>query len=75
MDPRKKLDLDNTIPQCQYCNQTYKDYFRFNEYGRVIAVNNPEILLKSPRDIQDEMISVLLRERQNAETKDKKDNK
>lgn len=64
MDPRKNLSLDNTIPQCQYCNQTYKDYFRFNEYGRVIAVNNPEILLKSPTNIQDEMIAVLLKERQ-----------
>ncbi len=64
MDPRKNLTLDNTIPQCEYCNQTYLDYFRFDENGRVIAVNNPEILLKSPRDIQDEMITVLLRERE-----------
>lgn len=64
MDPRKSLTLDNTIPQCQYCNQTYKDYFKFNEHGRVIAVNNPEILLQSPADIQDEMIQVLLKERQ-----------
>ena len=51
MNPRKSLTLDNTIPQCQYCNQTYKDYFKFNEHGRVIAVNNPEILLQSPADI------------------------
>ncbi|MGP1608938.1 MAG: hypothetical protein ACTTGJ_03740 [Clostridium sp.] len=64
MDPRKDLTLDNTIPQCEYCNQTYLDYFRFNENGRVIAINNPEILLKSPKDIQDEMIDVLLKERQ-----------
>ena len=63
MDPRKDLTLDNTIPQCEYCNQTYLDYFRFDENGRVVAVNNPEILLKSSRDIQDEMITVLLRER------------
>lgn len=64
MNPRKPLSLDNTIPQCQYCNQTYKDYFIFNEYGRVIAVNNPLILLKSPKPVQDEMINVLLQERQ-----------
>lgn len=64
MDPRKDLDLNNTIPQCEYCNQTYQDYFRFDENGRVIAVNNPEILLKSPKDIQDEMIEILLKERQ-----------
>lgn len=65
MNPRKPLTLENTIPQCQYCNQTYKDYFIFNEYGRVIAVNNPLILLKSPKTIQDEMIEVLLKEREN----------
>ena len=65
MNPRKQLTLDNTIPQCQYCNQTYKDYFVFNEHGRVIAVNNPLILLKSPKNVQDEMITVLLKEREN----------
>ena len=64
MNPRKPLTLDNTIPQCQYCNQTYQDYFMFNEHGRVIAVNNPLILLKSPKTVQDEMITVLLKERQ-----------
>lgn len=64
MDPRKDLTLDNVIPQCEYCNQTYLDYFRFDENGRVVAVNNPEILLKSPIDIQDEMIEVLMKERQ-----------
>lgn len=64
MNPRLTLTLENTIPQCSYCNQTYKDYFRFNEYGRVVAVNNPVILLQSPKDIQDEMIQVLLEERQ-----------
>lgn len=64
MNPRMPLTLENTIPQCQYCNQTYKDYFMFNEHGRVIAVNNPLILLKSPKDVQDEMITVLLKERE-----------
>ncbi len=63
MNPRKPLTLDNTIPQCQYCNQQYLDYFFFNEHGRVVAVNNPLILLKSPKDVQDEMIEVLLAER------------
>ncbi len=64
MNPRQQLTLDNTIPQCQYCNQTYKDYFVFDVYGRVVAVNNPQILLKSPKSIQDEMISVLLQVRE-----------
>ena len=63
MNPRIPLTLSNTIPQCQYCNQQYLDHFFFNEFGRVIAVNNPLIVLKSPKDVQDEMIEVLLTER------------
>ena len=63
MEPSKALDLSNTIPQCQYCNQTYGDDFCFNEYGRVIAVYNPHVVLKSPKPIQDEMITILMEER------------
>ena len=29
MDPLKILTIENTIPQCQFCNQTYKDNFIF----------------------------------------------
>ena len=63
MDPSKELNLTNTIPQCQYCNQTYRDDFCFNEYGRVVAVYNPYVVLKSPKPIQDEMITILTEER------------
>ena len=59
MNPRKSLTLENMIPQCEYCNQTYQDYFIFDENGRIIAVNNPEFLLKSPKFIQDEMFELL----------------
>ncbi len=70
MDPRKPLTLDNTIPQCQYCNQTYQEDFMFNEYGRVIAINNPHVVLKSPKCIQDEMIQILLEVRKNKNSED-----
>jgi len=63
MNPNEKLTLQNTIPQCQYCNQTYKNHFIFNEYGRIIAVNNPEFLLQSTEKVQDEMLALLLRVR------------
>jgi len=39
MDPRKPLTLDNTIPQCSYCNQQYKDKAIFNNKGQVIDFN------------------------------------
>jgi hypothetical protein len=63
MDPSKALDISNTIPQCQYCNRSYGDDFCFDENGRVISVYNPQVVLRSPKHIQDEMITLLLNER------------
>jgi hypothetical protein len=39
MDPRKSMTLDNIIPQCQYCNQNYKNKAIFNKRGIVINFN------------------------------------
>ena len=39
MDPRKSLTLDNTIPQCSYCNQQYKNKAIFNKRGIVVDYN------------------------------------
>jgi len=39
MDPRKSLTLENTIPQCSYCNQQYKNTAIFNKKGIVIEFN------------------------------------
>jgi len=35
MDPRKELTYNNCIPQCQYCNQQFKDKYVFNKHGLV----------------------------------------
>ena len=34
-DPRLPLTLDNTFPQCNYCNTTYKDKFVFDKRGNI----------------------------------------
>jgi hypothetical protein len=44
IDPRKPLDMNNCIPQCSICNRAYRDWFIFDDKGRVRDVN-PE----SPR--------------------------
>ena len=36
MDPRKALKLENCIPQCQICNQHYKNKYVFDKQGRII---------------------------------------
>ena len=62
MDPSKPLTLANTIPQCQFCNQTYQDFFVFDENGRVKAVYNPAFVLRSTPEVQ-KSIYELLREK------------
>jgi hypothetical protein len=34
-DPRKELTLDNVFPQCNYCNQLYRNKFVFDKRGNV----------------------------------------
>ena len=39
MDPRKPLTIDNIIPQCNICNQQYKNKAIFNKRGFIIDYN------------------------------------
>ena len=32
-DPELDLTIENTIPQCKYCNGRFKDNFKFDNYG------------------------------------------
>ena len=52
MDPDKPDDPSNIIPQCQFCNQAYKDDFVFDEKGRVIAVANIGPVKRASRAVQ-----------------------
>lgn len=61
MNPNKRLEISNTIPQCQICNQQYKDYFVFNERGRVIEIASEGIVLKSSRLVQKKVFEALKR--------------
>ncbi|MCY4562213.1 MAG: hypothetical protein OXC03_07955 [Flavobacteriaceae bacterium] len=45
-------DLNNIIPQCQFCNQSYKNHFVFNEKGRVKSVASEEPVKRANRCIQ-----------------------
>lgn len=52
MDPRKPLKSGNIIPQCEMCNRAYRNYWVFDNTGRLIAVSNPEIILRSAEEVQ-----------------------
>lgn len=55
MDPRKKLDSSNTIPQCGVCNQAYRDWFIFYSNGRVRTINPESPRWAGVSDIADEI--------------------
>ena len=59
MNPHKKLTLDNSIPQCQLCNQVYQDDYVFDIKGRVIAVASPNPVLRADENIKEEIRKVI----------------
>ena len=59
MNPQKPLDLDNTIPQCDWCNRAYRSYFCFDNKGRVSKINDPNFVLKSTNEIQYKIFKIL----------------
>jgi hypothetical protein len=59
MNPKLELTIQNSIPQCESCNGIYKDYFIFDDNGRIKAINNPQFVLKSQQDVQEEILLIL----------------
>lgn len=55
MNPHKSLTSENTIPQCQVCNGIYLDDYVFDEKGRVKAVASVRPVLRSEREVQEEI--------------------
>lgn len=52
MDPAKPLAPGNVIPQCVKCNQPARDFWVFDEKGRVAAVANPLVIDRSSEAVQ-----------------------
>lgn len=61
-DPSKPLTLDNTIPQCPFCNRASRNYFVFDNKGRVEKIYDPQFVLRSSKEIQIEMLRILIAE-------------
>ena len=60
MDPSLPLELNNIIPQCEYCNQNiYKNDFVFDNHGYPKKIYNPRYILKSDENIQKQMYEIL----------------
>lgn len=61
MDPEKPLKSGNIIPQCEKCNRPDRNYFVYNEKGRVIKIADPKFVLKSSEKVQREIFELLKR--------------
>lgn len=59
MKPHKPSEPNNIIPQCQFCNQAYKNDFEFDEKGRVIAVANTRPVKRARRSVQEKIYEYL----------------
>lgn len=82
-DPTRPLTDDNTIPQCEECNQLYKNDFVFDLNGVAVALGTPKIFKNTSEeiknncyahlDLKDKMsaIKLMLNNSSNAEDKDK----
>lgn len=62
INPNLPLTIENTIPQCEWCNQNvYKDDFVFTAEGRPQKINNANYILKSDEVVQRKMYELLKR--------------
>ena len=52
MNPEKPLGPGNVIPQCQFCNRAYKNFFTFDGKGRVHAVASEEPVKRASTAVQ-----------------------
>jgi len=60
-DPNKELTIDNVIPQCNKCNQSSRNYFIYDDKGKVNKINDPNFILRSTRETQLKTLEVLIK--------------
>lgn len=51
-DPHKPLEPGNIIPQCEKCNRPDRNYWVYDDKGRVIAPSNEKVIDHSSPDVQ-----------------------
>ena len=59
MDPNKPLEEGNIIPQCEKCNRADRNYWIYDEKGRVVKIANPKVVDNCSIKIQKEIYARL----------------
>lgn len=52
MDPSKPLEPGNIIPQCEKCNRPDRNYWIYDEKGRVVSVANEKVIDKCTKSLK-----------------------
>lgn len=55
MDPSKPLEPGNIIPQCEKCNRPDRNYWIYDEKGRVIGIANEKVVDKCSKDLKEKI--------------------
>ncbi len=62
IDSSKPLIEGNIIPQCQKCNRAYRDFWIFDERGRVRGIAKPTIIKKCNEQVKKGIYKILYNE-------------
>ena len=62
IDPFKPLVEGNIIPQCQKCNRAYRDFWVFDERGRVRGIAKPAVIKKCNEKVKSGIYKILYNE-------------
>ncbi|MBQ9940897.1 MAG: hypothetical protein IJO74_05100 [Clostridia bacterium] len=58
-DPTKPLEEGNIIPQCESCNRPDRNYWVYDDKGRVISISNEKVIDGCSRKVQKAIYSRL----------------
>ena len=58
-DPNKPLEPGNIIPQCEKCNRPDRNYWIYDDKGRVVRIANVKVIDNCSKQIQKEMYTRL----------------
>lgn len=61
MDPTRPPEPGNLIPQCESCNRADRDFWFYDDKGRVVGVANPSVIDHSPEEVQRQIYERLRR--------------
>ena len=58
-DPSKPSVAENIIPQCQFCNRAYQDYYVFDDKGRVKTIASIKPVQKASKAVKQKVYEFL----------------